>query len=183
MGLAQCARLNRSAKAVIAITLLALVLVAAVPAAFLVGIFLMIFGHVVAGLALFGGGSWRPLPPSRSPSSAVSDRCVTCATWSSTATSGYSGSAATTTATPARSRLEAGLGRDRGLGAVTAEAADHRVLRERRQKAAVGGEHLASDVAHPGTGIRALMGNRIQPSQPVGSWKLIPMPIGAVETV
>ena len=47
--------LNRSAKAVIAIMLLALVLVAAVPVAFLVGIFLLIFGHVVAGLALFGG--------------------------------------------------------------------------------------------------------------------------------
>lgn len=47
--------LSRSAKVVIALMLLALVLVAAVPAAFLVGIFLMIFGHVVAGLALFGG--------------------------------------------------------------------------------------------------------------------------------
>ncbi|HEY6785814.1 MAG TPA: hypothetical protein VI365_00730 [Trebonia sp.] len=47
--------LNRSAKAVIAVMLVALVLVAAIPVAFLIGIFLMIFGHVVAGLALFGG--------------------------------------------------------------------------------------------------------------------------------
>jgi uncharacterized membrane protein YdjX (TVP38/TMEM64 family) len=47
--------LNRSAKAVIALMLVALVLVAAVPAALLAGIFLMIFGHVLAGLALFGG--------------------------------------------------------------------------------------------------------------------------------
>ena len=47
-------RLNRSAKAMVAVMLLALVLVAAVPVAFLVGIFLMIFGHVVAGLVLFG---------------------------------------------------------------------------------------------------------------------------------
>ena len=47
--------LHRSAKAVVAVMLLALVLVAAVPIAFLVGIFLMLFGHVVAGLALFGG--------------------------------------------------------------------------------------------------------------------------------
>jgi hypothetical protein len=47
--------LNRSAKVTIAVMLLALVLVAAVPAAFVVGIFLMLFGHVVVGLALFGG--------------------------------------------------------------------------------------------------------------------------------
>jgi hypothetical protein len=47
-------RLNRSAKAMVVVMLLALVLVAAVPVAFLVGLFLMIFGHVVAGLALFG---------------------------------------------------------------------------------------------------------------------------------
>ncbi|HEX3962102.1 MAG TPA: hypothetical protein VHZ03_36650 [Trebonia sp.] len=54
-GWSRTRTLNRSAKAVIAVMLLALVLVAAVPAAFLIGIFLMIFGHVVAGLALFGG--------------------------------------------------------------------------------------------------------------------------------
>ena len=47
--------MNTSAKAVIAVMLLALVLVAAVPAAFVIGLFLMIFGHVVVGLAVFGG--------------------------------------------------------------------------------------------------------------------------------
>ena len=45
----------RSARAVIAVTLLALVLVAAVPVALLAGVVLMILGHVVGGLALFGG--------------------------------------------------------------------------------------------------------------------------------
>ena len=44
-----------STKAVIAVGLLALLLVAAVPLALLVGLFMMLFGHVVAGLALFGG--------------------------------------------------------------------------------------------------------------------------------
>ena len=44
-----------STKAVIAAALLAVLLVAAVPVALLVGIFLMLFGHVIAGLALFGG--------------------------------------------------------------------------------------------------------------------------------
>jgi uncharacterized membrane protein len=53
-GWSRTGRLSRSAKAMVAVMLLALVLVAAVPVAFLVGIFLMIFGHVVAGLALFG---------------------------------------------------------------------------------------------------------------------------------
>jgi hypothetical protein len=43
-----------SSRAVIAAGLLAVLLVAAVPAAFLVGVFLMLFGHVVGGLALFG---------------------------------------------------------------------------------------------------------------------------------
>ena len=43
-----------STKAVIAAALLAVLLVAAVPVALLVGIFLMLFGHVIAGLALFG---------------------------------------------------------------------------------------------------------------------------------
>jgi uncharacterized membrane protein YdjX (TVP38/TMEM64 family) len=46
---------DRSAKAVIAMTLLALLLVAAVPAALLAGVVLMMLGHLVGGLALFGG--------------------------------------------------------------------------------------------------------------------------------
>jgi hypothetical protein len=46
---------GRSAKAVIAVTLLALLLVAAVPLALLAGLVLMVLGHVVVGLALFGG--------------------------------------------------------------------------------------------------------------------------------
>jgi hypothetical protein len=45
---------DRSAKAVIAVTLLALLLVAAVPVALLAGVVMML-GHVVGGLALFGG--------------------------------------------------------------------------------------------------------------------------------
>jgi uncharacterized membrane protein len=44
-----------SGKAVIAVTLLALLLVAVVPVALLAGVILMILGHVVGGLALFGG--------------------------------------------------------------------------------------------------------------------------------
>jgi hypothetical protein len=47
--------LRGSTKTVIAVTLLALVLVAAVPPALLVGVVMMLLGHVVAGLALFGG--------------------------------------------------------------------------------------------------------------------------------
>jgi hypothetical protein len=46
---------NRSARAVIAVTLLALLLVAAVPLALLAGVVMMIVGHVVGGLAVFGG--------------------------------------------------------------------------------------------------------------------------------
>jgi hypothetical protein len=46
---------DRSAKAVIAVTLLALLLVAAVPVALLAGLVLMMLGHVVGGLALSGG--------------------------------------------------------------------------------------------------------------------------------
>ncbi len=42
------------AKAVIAAGLLAVLLVAAVPVALLVGVVLMLLGHVVGGLALFG---------------------------------------------------------------------------------------------------------------------------------
>jgi uncharacterized membrane protein len=41
-------------RAVIALGLLALLLVAAVPVALLVGLFMMLLGHVIAGLALFG---------------------------------------------------------------------------------------------------------------------------------
>jgi uncharacterized membrane protein len=43
-----------STKAVIAAGLLALLLVAAVPVALFVGVILMLLGHVVGGLALFG---------------------------------------------------------------------------------------------------------------------------------
>jgi len=43
-----------SAKAVIAVTVLAVLLIAAVPAALFVGVILMLLGHVVGGLALFG---------------------------------------------------------------------------------------------------------------------------------
>ena len=46
---------GRSAKALIAVTLLALLLVAAVPVALLAGVVMMLVGHVVGGLALFGG--------------------------------------------------------------------------------------------------------------------------------
>ena len=46
---------DRSAKAVIAVTLLALLLVAAVPVALLAGVVMMMLGHFVGGLALFGG--------------------------------------------------------------------------------------------------------------------------------
>jgi len=46
---------DRPARAVIAVTLLALLLVAAVPVALLAGVVMMVLGHVVGGLALFGG--------------------------------------------------------------------------------------------------------------------------------
>ena len=46
---------GRSAKAVIAVTLLALLLVAAVPVALLAGVVMMMLGHVAGGLALSGG--------------------------------------------------------------------------------------------------------------------------------
>jgi uncharacterized membrane protein len=46
---------SRSAKAVIAVTLLALLLVAAVPVALLAGVVMVVLGHIVGGLALFGG--------------------------------------------------------------------------------------------------------------------------------
>ena len=46
---------DRSARGVIAVTLLALVLVAAVPVALLAAVVMMMLGYVVGGLALFGG--------------------------------------------------------------------------------------------------------------------------------
>jgi uncharacterized membrane protein len=46
---------GRSAKAMITVTLLALLLLTAVPVALLVALIMMILGHVVGGLALFGG--------------------------------------------------------------------------------------------------------------------------------
>ncbi len=46
---------DRSARAVIGLTLLALLLVAAVPAALLAAVVMMMLGHVLGGLALFGG--------------------------------------------------------------------------------------------------------------------------------
>jgi xanthine/CO dehydrogenase XdhC/CoxF family maturation factor len=46
---------DRSGKAVIAVTLLALLLVAAVPVALLAGVVIMVLGHVAVGLALSGG--------------------------------------------------------------------------------------------------------------------------------
>ena len=46
---------DKSAKAVVAVTLLALLLVAVVPVALLAAVVMMVLGHVVGGLALFGG--------------------------------------------------------------------------------------------------------------------------------
>jgi uncharacterized membrane protein YdjX (TVP38/TMEM64 family) len=46
---------DRPAMAMIAVTLFALLLVAAVPVALLAGVVMMVLGHVVGGLALFGG--------------------------------------------------------------------------------------------------------------------------------
>ncbi len=46
---------GRSARAVTALSLLALLLVAAVPVALLAAVVMMMLGHVVGGLALFGG--------------------------------------------------------------------------------------------------------------------------------
>jgi len=46
---------DRPAKTVIAVTLLALLLVAAVPVALLAAVVMMMLGHIVGGLALFGG--------------------------------------------------------------------------------------------------------------------------------
>jgi len=46
---------GRSAKVAIAVTLLVLLLVAAVPVALLAAVIMMALGHVVGGLAVFGG--------------------------------------------------------------------------------------------------------------------------------
>lgn len=46
---------DRSARVVMAAMLLALVLVAAMPVALLAGVVMMLLGHVLGGLALFGG--------------------------------------------------------------------------------------------------------------------------------
>ena len=46
---------DRPARAVIAVTLLALLLVAAVPVGLLAGVVMMMLGHVACGLALSGG--------------------------------------------------------------------------------------------------------------------------------
>jgi hypothetical protein len=48
-------RANWSTRAVIAAGVLAALLVAAVPAALLAGFILVLLGHVIGGLALFGG--------------------------------------------------------------------------------------------------------------------------------
>ena len=48
-------RPNMSAKVVIALMLLAFALVAAVPVALVAGVLMMLLGHVIGGLALFGG--------------------------------------------------------------------------------------------------------------------------------
>jgi hypothetical protein len=46
---------GRSGRTVIAVTLFALLLVAAVPVALLAGVVMMALGHAIGGLALFGG--------------------------------------------------------------------------------------------------------------------------------
>ena len=46
---------GRPARAMIAVTLLALLLVAAVPVALLAAVVMMMLGYVIGGLALFGG--------------------------------------------------------------------------------------------------------------------------------
>src|SRR5260221_11821439 len=57
---------DRSAKAMIAVTLLALLLVAAVPAALLAAVVMMMLGYVVGGLALFRG-TVLPAAPAVAP--------------------------------------------------------------------------------------------------------------------
>ena len=70
---------GRSAKALIAVTLLALLLVAAVPVALLAGVVMMLLGHIVAGLALFGGSI---LAAAIAVAVAGMAGCGTCASWS-----------------------------------------------------------------------------------------------------
>ena len=48
-------RPNMSSRVVIALALLAFALVAAVPVALIAGVIMMLLGHVIGGLALFGG--------------------------------------------------------------------------------------------------------------------------------
>jgi hypothetical protein len=52
---ARARRANWSTRAVIAAGVLAVLLVAAVPVALLAGFILVLLGHVIGGLALFGG--------------------------------------------------------------------------------------------------------------------------------
>ena len=47
-------RMGWQAKAAIGLGVLAVLLVAAIPAAFLVGLIMMLLGHVIGGLAVFG---------------------------------------------------------------------------------------------------------------------------------
>jgi len=47
-------RMGWPARAVIAVGVLAVLLVAAIPVAFLVGLIMMLLGHVIGGLAVFG---------------------------------------------------------------------------------------------------------------------------------
>lgn len=46
---------DRAGRAVLVMMLLALLIVAAVPAALLAGVVMMLLGHIIGGLALFGG--------------------------------------------------------------------------------------------------------------------------------
>ena len=54
-GWYQTRMVNRSTKVVIALMLFAALMVAAVPVALFAGLVMMLLGHVVGGLALFGG--------------------------------------------------------------------------------------------------------------------------------
>jgi uncharacterized membrane protein YdjX (TVP38/TMEM64 family) len=47
-------RMGWSAKAAIALGVLAVLLIAAIPVAFLAGLIMMLLGHVIGGLAVFG---------------------------------------------------------------------------------------------------------------------------------
>ena len=54
-GWYEAQHLDRSTKALIALMLLALALVVAVPVALFVAVILMLLGHIIGGLVLFGG--------------------------------------------------------------------------------------------------------------------------------